>query len=57
MRNDALIDAYNLAHGTSCQPVPDGVVEIVNSSITIAAGEVVSADKVKIDFTGDLSKS
>ncbi|WP_282196681.1 glycoside hydrolase family 18 [Alistipes finegoldii] len=56
VRNDALIDAYNLAHGTSCQPVPDGVVEIVNSSITIAAGEVVSADKVKIDFTGDLSK-
>lgn len=55
-RNDAFINAYNLAHKTSCMPIPDGVIEIVNASVTIPAGEMVSSDNVQVDFSGDRSK-
>lgn len=55
-QNNALVESYNLANATFYKEAPDDLIEIVNSQITVAAGETLSADMVRVEFTGDLSK-
>lgn len=53
--DNSLIAAYNEQNGTSYAAVPDENLQIENASITIAAGENVSAEEVHVSLTGDLS--
>lgn len=55
-QNNALVESYNLANATFYKEAPEGLIEIVNSQITVTAGEILSADMVRVEFTGDLSK-
>lgn len=46
--NRTLLDAYNTANKTSYLAVPDGLLNINNTTLTIKSGEVVSADSISI---------
>lgn len=45
--DNSLVDSYNAANKTSYEAIPDGVVSLEKSSLTIAAGKIVS-DTVNI---------
>lgn len=53
--DDALIDAYNTAHGTAYEPPPAALYSILNAEVTIPAGRNTGFLKVRFkpsDFIG-----
>lgn len=51
--DNSLIDAYNEAHGTSYQPMPDNAIVTANEVLTIHKGESVSDTTFNISLTED----
>lgn len=45
-----LVAAYNDAHQTDFAPVPEGLLTIVNESLTIAKGQTISTDSLVISI-------
>lgn len=52
-QDNTLLDAYNAAYDASCIAVPDGLLDISNTTLTIERGATVSADS--ISFTANES--
>lgn len=48
--DNSLIDAYNEEHGTQFLPMPAEAIVIENTTMTIPAGEMASADTTKISL-------
>lgn len=51
--DNSLIEAYNEANGTSCQPMPQEALIIENQTMTIPAGAMASADTTRITLVDD----
>lgn len=46
--DNSLIDSYNTEHGTNYKPLPDGVITMDKTTLTIPAGAQESADTVHL---------
>lgn len=51
--DNSLIDAYNEENGTSYLPLPAEALVLDKTELTIPAGEMMSADTVKVSLTED----
>lgn len=54
--DNALVEAYNKAHGTSYAVVPEGVLTIANPSATIAKDAYLSGDSIQVGVANDKLK-
>jgi len=49
--DNTLISAYNTAHGTTLSQVPDSIVTLVNTQLTIPQGSYLSKDSIGMSIT------
>jgi hypothetical protein len=49
--DNSLISTYNSAHSTTYGQVPDSLISVVNSSVTIPKGAITSNDSIKLSIT------
>ncbi|HBN01259.1 MAG TPA: hypothetical protein DD383_01295 [Rikenellaceae bacterium] len=53
--DNSLIAPYNEVHKTSYEPMPSANIDLQNTSMEIAAGDIATPEEVKITLKGDLS--
>lgn len=51
----SLVSAYNQKYGTSYAALPAENLDITVASVTVAAGETVSAESISVALTGDMN--